>query len=161
MKLPLQGGRLYGWNWRQRTPAGLHLSSPTRLSNPFLVVTVAVCSATKQLTRAVPEHDHVSKQRVGSDYNFLPQISTGASGWSRFARAPPSAVPGGGASCHLTRLFNPVGGHHHLISTHVEEIGETLHPCLLQHYQVLPLPAFLPSSLDTIFHAVQICKTFR
>ena len=129
MKLPLQGGRLYGWNWRQRTPAGLHLSSPTRLSSPFLVVTVAVCSATKQLTRAVPEHDHVSKQRVGSDYNFLPQISTGASGWSRFARAPPSAVPGGGASCHLTRLFNPVGGYHHLITTQVEEIGETLHPC--------------------------------
>ena len=26
---------------------------------------------------------------------------------------------------------------------------------------VLPLPAFLPSSLDTIFHAVQICKTLR
>ena len=50
----------------------------------YLVVTVAVCSATKQLTRAVPEHDHVSKQRVGSDYNFLPQISTGAPGWSRF-----------------------------------------------------------------------------
>ena len=150
-----------GTGGSEHLQAGLHLSSPTRLSNPFLVVTVAVCSATTQLTRAVPEHDHVSTQRMGSDYNFLPQISTGASGWSRFAKAPPSAVPGGGASCHLTRLFNPVGGHHHLISTQVEEIGETLHPCLLQHYQVLLLPAFLPSSLDTIFPAVQICKTFR
>ena len=92
---------------------------------------------------------------------FCPKSQLGPQAGRDFARAPPSAVPGGGASCHLTRLFNPVGGHQHLISTQVEEIGETLHPCLLQHYQVLLLPAFLPSSLDTIFHAVQICKTFR
>ena len=62
---------------------------------------------------------------------FCPKSQLGPQAGRDFARAPPSAVPGGGASCHLTRLFNPVGGHQHLISTQVEEIGETLHPCLL------------------------------